>query len=64
MSYLFGDSTPSPFRINFIEFLRLAVGFSVHALRVEHRVLLEQTRRIELEEETDADGTSAPCCAG
>ena len=56
MSYLFGDSTPSPFRINFIEFLRLAVGFSVHALRVEHRVLLEQTRRIGLEEETDADG--------
>ena len=56
MSYLFGDSTPSPFRINFIEFLRLAVGFSVHALRVEHRVLLEQTRRIALEEENDADG--------
>jgi hypothetical protein len=55
MSYLFGDSTPSPFRINFIEFLRLAMGFSVHVLRVEHHVLMEQTRRIQLEDETDVD---------
>jgi hypothetical protein len=55
MSYLFGDSTPSPFRINFIEFLRLAMGFSVHVLRVEHQVLIEQTRRIQLEDETDVD---------
>jgi hypothetical protein len=56
MSYLFGDSAPSPFRTNFIEFLRLAMGFCAHALSVEHRVLLEQTRRIRLEEEIDADG--------
>jgi hypothetical protein len=55
MSYLFGDSSPSPFRINFIEFLRLAMGFSVHVLRVEHQVLLEQTRRIQLEDEMEAD---------
>jgi hypothetical protein len=55
MSYLFGDSTPSPFRVNFIEFLRLAMGFSVHVLRVEHQVLMEQTRRIQLEDENEAD---------
>jgi hypothetical protein len=55
MSYLFGDSTPSPFRINFIEFLRLAMGFSVHVLRVEHQVLIEQSRRIQLEDESEAD---------
>jgi hypothetical protein len=55
MSYLFGDSTPSPFRINFIEFLRLAMGFSVHVLRVERRVLTEQMKRIQLEDDTDTD---------
>jgi hypothetical protein len=55
MSYLFGDSSPSPFRINFVEFLRLAMGFSVHVLRVERHVLMEQSRRIQLEDETDTD---------
>lgn len=56
MSYLFGDSSPSPFRINFIEFLRLAMGFSVHVLRAERRVLTEQTKRIQLEDDTETDG--------
>jgi hypothetical protein len=55
MSYLFGDSTPSPFRINFIEFLKFAMGFSVHVLRVERRVLEEQTKRLLLEEEHATD---------
>jgi F0F1-type ATP synthase membrane subunit b/b' len=55
MSYLFGDSTPSPFRINFIEFLRLATGFSVHVLKVEERVVAEQARRVKLEHDADAD---------
>jgi hypothetical protein len=55
MSYLFGDSTPSPFRINFVEFLRLAMGFSVHVLRVEERVLAEQTRRTQIERDTETD---------
>jgi len=49
MSYLFGDSTASPFRINFVEFLRLAMGFSAHVLRVERRVLAERSRRTTLE---------------
>jgi hypothetical protein len=56
MSYLFGDSSPSPFRINFVEFLRLAMGFSVHVLRAERRVLTEQTKRIQLEDDTESDG--------
>jgi hypothetical protein len=55
MSYLFGDSTPSPFQINFIDFLRLAMEFSAHVLRVEDRVIAERARRIELEQETDTD---------
>jgi hypothetical protein len=55
MSYLFGDSTPSPFRINFVEFLRLAMGFSVHVLRVERRVLTEQMKRIQLEDDSERD---------
>ncbi len=55
MSYLFGDSTPSPFQINFIEFLRLAVGFSAHVLRVESQVRQERTRRIALEQNCEAD---------
>ena len=55
MSYLFGDSTPSPFRINFIEFLRLAMGFSVHVLKVERRVLTEQMKRIQLEDDAETD---------
>ncbi len=55
MSYLFGDSTPSPFQINFIEFLRLAVGFCSHVLRVEGQVRQERTRRIALEQNSDSD---------
>jgi hypothetical protein len=55
MSYLFGDSTPSPFRIDFIEFLRLAIGFCAHVVRVEERVFAEQTRRMRIEEDIETD---------
>src|SRR6266487_1945561 len=55
MSYLFGDSTASPFRINFVEFLRLALGFSAHVLRVERRVVAERSRRTTLEEAVEID---------
>ena len=55
MSYLFGDSTPSPFEINFIDFLRLALGFSVHVLGVEERVVTERARRGQLEQDADSD---------
>src|SRR4030095_6263866 len=55
MGYLFGDSTTSPFRINFIELLRLAIGFSVHVLRVERRVVNERSRRSSLERGVETD---------
>jgi hypothetical protein len=55
MSYLFGDSAPSPFRINFIEFLRMAMDFSVHVLRVEGRVVDERTKRAKLEKDVETD---------
>jgi len=55
MSYLFGDSTPSPFRINFVEFLRLALGFSVHVLQVEERVVATEERRKRIERDTETD---------
>ena len=55
MSYLFGDSTSSPFHINFVEFLRLAMGFSVHVLRVEERVVAAEQRRKQIEQDTETD---------
>jgi hypothetical protein len=55
MSYLFGDSTASPFRINFVEFMRLALGFASHVLRVERRVLAERARSRTLEGAVETD---------
>jgi hypothetical protein len=58
MSYLFGDSTQSPFRINFIEFLRLAIGFGVHVLKAEERVREERARRAKYEQGAEAEKRS------
>jgi hypothetical protein len=38
MSYLYGDSTPSPLEFNFIEFLRDALDFSVQVLQATERM--------------------------
>ena len=38
MSYLYGDSTPSTLQINFIEFLRDALEFSVQVLTADARI--------------------------
>ncbi|HWM87620.1 MAG TPA: hypothetical protein VNO33_17320 [Kofleriaceae bacterium] len=38
MAYLYGDSTESPLEINYIEFLRDALDFSVEILVSDHRV--------------------------
>ena len=38
MSYLYGDSSPSSLRINFIDFLRDAVEFSVAVLAADRHV--------------------------
>ena len=32
MSYLYGDSSPSPLESNFIDFLRMAMDFCVHVV--------------------------------
>src|SRR5258706_609087 len=55
MSYLFGDSTPSPFRTNFIELLRLAIDFSVQVLHIERRVVEVRSKRAELEKAVETD---------
>jgi hypothetical protein len=48
MRYLYGDSSPSPLQVNFIELLREALDFAVHltqaAERVEHGRESEQAR--------------------
>ncbi len=38
MSYLYGDSTPSPLRSNFLEFLRDAIDFGVFVLLADGRI--------------------------
>lgn len=45
MSYLYGDSSPSPLTNNFLDFLRGALEFSVHILLSDER-LKEDARRI------------------
>jgi hypothetical protein len=45
MQYLYGDSTPSPVAANFIEFLRDALDYAVHALQAEERLEAARERR-------------------
>jgi hypothetical protein len=49
MSYLYGDSTPSKLEVNYIEFLRDAVEFSVQVLLADQRIAQgrAQTRTLE-----------------
>jgi hypothetical protein len=46
MEFLYGDSTPSPLKSNFLEFLRDAIDFGVFALHVDDEiaVIRERTR--------------------
>jgi hypothetical protein len=55
MNYLFGDSTPSPFRVNHIELLRLALDFSVHVLEAEGRISQHRSQRAALEQSASSD---------
>lgn len=55
MSYLFGDSTASKLEVNYIEFLRDAVEFSVQVLLAEQRIAEGQTQTRTLELETVAE---------
>jgi hypothetical protein len=55
MSYLFGDSTPSKLEINYIEFLRDAVEFSVQVLLADQRIAAGKTHTRSLEHATVAE---------
>jgi hypothetical protein len=55
MSYLFGDSTPSKLEINYIEFLRDAVEFSVQVLLADQRIAAGRTHTRSLEHATAAE---------
>src|SRR5271170_3307792 len=57
MSYLYGDSTPSPLKSNFIEFLGEALDFSVHTLQSANRLQLLAKRIAATKEEADAEIT-------
>jgi hypothetical protein len=55
MSYLFGDSTPSKLEVNYIEFLRDAVEFSVQVLLADQRITQARTQTRSLEHATVAE---------
>jgi hypothetical protein len=55
MSYLFGDSTPSKLEVNYIEFLRDAVEFSVQVLLADQRIATGRTHTRSLEHATVAE---------
>src|SRR5579859_1993294 len=48
MEFLYGDSTPSPLKSNFLEFLRDAIDFGVFALHVDDEIgAIEERSRAE-----------------
>ena len=49
MSYLYGDSTPSTLQVNFIEFLRDSIDFSLELLLADQRVVEAQARLLTRE---------------
>jgi len=55
MSYLYGDSSPSPLESNFIDFLRMAMDFCVHVVLSDQRLLLGRERRAARERATALD---------
>jgi hypothetical protein len=51
MSYLYGDSTPTELRSNFLEFLRDAVDFAVFVLEADARI---KNGKVRIQRNTDA----------
>ena len=49
MRYLYGDSTPSPFTSNLLEFLRDAIDFAVYVLEADQRIVAGKARVDELQ---------------
>lgn len=56
MNYLYGDSSPSPLRSNFLEFLRDSLDFCVHALETDTHILRTKERLRALRDEAEAEG--------
>jgi hypothetical protein len=52
MSYLYGDSSPSPLKTNVLEFLRATLEFSAHVLLSEERIKAGRARIGDCERET------------
>jgi hypothetical protein len=55
MTYLFGDSSPSNLQIDYIEFLREALDFSVAVLAAHERMMQGAARAILVKKEGDAE---------
>lgn len=55
MNYLFGDSTPSELTSNFLEFLRDALDFSVHAVVADERIHAGEDRSMALRADADVE---------
>jgi len=55
MSYLFGDSTPSTLLIDYIDFLREALDFSVQVLAADERIRRGTTRGAEVRKAGEAE---------
>src|SRR5215469_16742500 len=55
MNYLYGDSTPSTLRSNFLEFLRDAIDFAVFTLEADLRIRRGRDHMEALRREADAE---------
>ena len=55
MSYLYGDSTPSPLRSNFLQFLGEALDFSVHVLQSASRLQVLGKRIVSARENASTE---------
>lgn len=55
MNYLFGDSSPSQLKSNFLEFLRDAMDFAVFVLQADERIKLGKAKIRALNEEAEAE---------
>src|SRR5689334_12813594 len=54
MSYLYGDSSPSPLRINFIDFLKDGLEFCVNVLLASQRMREARSQTASLQKDADA----------
>ena len=55
MTYLFGDSSPSNLDIDYIEFLREALDFSVQVLAAHERMMAGAARAVEVRLKGEAE---------